>query len=247
MDDETFVNNFDVYAAADDGSNGPFNFSPIHLVNFHNQLAGGDYGLVFIDSLKASCMGSDYSIDDRSAVLPMRMIQAMCAKTKTTLVWLHHTNKSSSESSHRAGGSTDIVEIVSAAHELRHKWDEKTNQSSSEWLVQKLRGSSMRRFSYSFDFETGLVLDIPIVDTSTTSDKILKAIYESPTKRLKRQELTQLIGLEAKTLSNHAGFLKGDGMITQNGKAWQITGKGMKRVKEITSLNTEATISYPVD
>ena len=92
-----------------------------------------------------------------------------------------------------------------------------------------------------------MVLDIPIVDTSTTSDKILKAIYESPTKRLKRQELTQLIGLEAKTLSNHAGFLKGDGMITQNGKALQITGKGMKRVKEITSLNTEATISYPVD
>jgi hypothetical protein len=242
MDDKTFDKNFKVYAAADDGSNGPFNFSPIHLVNLHNQLAGGDYGLVFIDSLKASCMGSDYSIDDRSAVLPMRVIQAMCAKTKTTLVWLHHTNKSSSESSHRAGGSTDIVEIVSAAHELRHKWDEKTNQSSSEWLVQKLRGSSMRRFSYSFDFETGLVLDIPIVDTSTTSDKILKAIYESPTKRLKRQELTQLIGLEAKTLSNHAGFLKGDGMITQNGKAWQITGKGMKRVKEITSPTTEVTI-----
>ena len=56
-----------------------------------------------------------------------------------------------------------------------------------------------------------------------------------------------MIGLEAKTLSNHAGFLKGDGMITQNGKAWQITGKGMKRVKEITSLNTEATIAYPID
>jgi hypothetical protein len=247
MDDEAFGENFKVYAAADDGSSSPFNFSPIHLVNLHNQLAAGEYGLVFIDSLKASCMGSDYSIDDRSAVLPMRMIQAMCAKTKTTLVWLHHTNKSSSESSHRAGGSTDIVEIVSAAHELRHKWDEKTNQSSSEWLVQKLRGSSKRRFAYSFDFETGLVLDIPIVDTSTTSDKILKAIYESPTKRLKRQELTQLIGLEAKTLSNHAGFLKSDGMITQNSKAWQITGKGMKRVKEITSLNTEVMISYPID
>ena len=56
-----------------------------------------------------------------------------------------------------------------------------------------------------------------------------------------------MIGLEAKTLSNHAGFLKGDGMITQNGKAWQITGKGMKRVKEITSLNTEETISNAVD
>ena len=247
MDDETFHKNFKVYAAADDNSSGPFNFSPIHLVNLHNQLAGGDYGLVFIDSLKASCMGSDYSIDDRSAVFPMRMIQAMCAKTKATLVWLHHTNKSSSESSHRAGGSTDIVEIVSAAHELRHKWDEKTDQSSSEWLVQKLRGSSKRRFSYSFDFETGLVLDIPIIDTSTTRDKILKAIYESPTKRLKRHELTQLIGLEAKTLSNHAGFLKGDGMIAQNGKAWQITGKGMKRVKEITSLNTEVMISTSLD
>ena len=66
-------------------------------------------------------------------------------------------------------------------------------------------------------------------------------------KRLNRQDLTQLIGLEVKTLSNHAGLLKGDGMITQNGKAWQITGKAMKRAKEITSLNTEVTISYPID
>jgi hypothetical protein len=56
-----------------------------------------------------------------------------------------------------------------------------------------------------------------------------------------------LIGLEAKTLSNHAGFLKGDGRITQNGKAWEITGKGMKRVKEITSLNTEVMISSSLD
>ena len=70
---------------------------------------------------------------------------------------------------------------------------------------------------------------------------------ESPKKRLKRQEPTQLIGLEAKTLSNHAGFLKGNGMITQNGKAWQITGKGMKRAKEITSLSTELMISSPLD
>ena len=70
---------------------------------------------------------------------------------------------------------------------------------------------------------------------------------ESPTKRLKRQEPTQLIGLEAKTLSNHAGFPKGNGMIAQIGKAWQITCKGMKRAKEIASLTTEVTIEYPLD
>jgi predicted transcriptional regulator len=64
---------------------------------------------------------------------------------------------------------------------------------------------------------------------------------------LKCQELTQLIRLEAKTLSNQAGFLKGNGMIAKIGKACQITCKGMKRAKEIASLTTEVTIEYPLD
>ncbi len=64
---------------------------------------------------------------------------------------------------------------------------------------------------------------------------------------LRCQELTQLIRLEAKTLGNHAGFLKGNGMIAQIAKAWQITGKGMKRAKELTSLTIEVTIVCPVD
>jgi hypothetical protein len=228
MDDETFVNNFDVYAAAADGSTGPFNFSEIHLLNLFNQLKDGDYGLVFIDSLKASCMGSDYSIDDRTAALPMRIIQAMCARVRTTLVWLHHTNKGSSDSSQRASGSTDLIEIVSSAHELRYNWNEGTGQGQSEWIVQKLRGSSKRKFYYSFDFETGLVLETTSGETPKTGDRILLTIYDSPNKRLKRNDVATRLGLMPKTLSNHATHLKDESFIKMNGQAWELTGKGTK-------------------
>ena len=178
LDDQRFVDHFDVYAASEEDASGPFNFSEVHLVNLHQKLQSGDYGLVFIDSLKAACMGSDFSIDDRTVAEPMRLVQAMCAKTDTTLIWLHHTNKSSSGSSHRAGGSTDVIEIISAAHELRHTWDEKTESGSTEWIVQKVRGSTKRRFSYTFDFETGVVLDDLEPEPASTADLILRAIYE---------------------------------------------------------------------
>ena len=233
MDDENFINSFDVYAAAADGSTGPFNFSEIHLLNLFNQLKGGDYGLVFIDSLKASCMGSDYSIDDRTAAMPMRIVQAMCAKTRTTLVWLHHTNKGSSDSSQRASGSTDLIEIVSSAHELRYNWHEGTGQGQSEWIVQKLRGSSKRKFYYSFDFETGLVLETTSGETPKTSDRIILTIYGSPNKRLKRNDLATRLGLKPKTLSNHAIHLRDECLIRSNGTAWELTGKGTQRAKEL--------------
>jgi hypothetical protein len=233
MDDEDFVNSFDVYVAAADGSTGPFNFSEIHLLNLFNQLKEGDYGLVFIDSLKASCMGSDYSIDDRTAAMPMRIIQAMCAKTRTTMVWFHHTNKGSSDSSHRASGSTDLIEIVSSAHELRYNWNEGTGQGRGEWIVQKLRGSSKRKFYYSFDFETGLVLEAMSGETPKTGDRLLLTIYDSPNKRLKRNDVATRLGLMPKTLGNHATHLKDESFIKMNGQAWELTGKGTQRAKEL--------------
>jgi hypothetical protein len=81
LDDENFVDRFDVYAASEEDASGPFNFTEVHLVNLHQKLSTGEYGLIFIDSLKAACMGSDFSIDDRTVAEPMRLVQAMCAKT----------------------------------------------------------------------------------------------------------------------------------------------------------------------
>jgi hypothetical protein len=178
-------------------------------------------------------MGTNYSIDDRGITLPMRLVQAMCAKTKTTLIWLHHTNKSNSDSSHRAGGTTDVIEIVSSAHELRYHWNENTGQGRSEWLVQKLRGSSKRKFSYSFEFETGLILDCWSDETPKTGDKILMAIYVSPNKRLKREDVASQLALQPKTLSNHAIHLKGECLLRSHGRAWELTAKGIQRAKEL--------------
>ena len=236
LDDDRFVDHFDVYAASEEDASGPFNFSEVHLVNLHQKLASGEYGLIFVDSLKAACMGSDFSIDDRTVAEPMRLVQAMCAKTDTTLVWLHHTNKSSSGSSHRAGGSTDVIEIISAAHELKHTWDEKTESGSTEWIVQKVRGSSKRRFSYSFDFETGVVLDELVPEPASTGDLVLRAIYESQYKRMSRESVAQRINKEPKTLSNHATHLKSEGLLRMHRTAWELTGKGMQRAKELQPL-----------
>ena len=178
-------------------------------------------------------MGSDYSIDDRTAALPMRIIQAMCAKTRTTLVWLHHTNKGSSDSSHRASGSTDLIEIVSSAHELRYNWHEGTGQGRGEGIVQRLRGSSKRKFYYSFDLETGLVLETMSGETSKTSDRIILTIYDTPNKRLKRNDVATRLGLMPKTLSNHATHLKEESFIKMNGQAWELTGKVVQRAKKL--------------
>ena len=238
-ENENFANSFEVYAASEDNSSGPFNFSEPHLANLFEMLKKGEYGLVFVDSLKAACMGTNFTIDDRSISLPMRLVQAMCAKAKATLIWLHHTNKSNSESSHRAGGSTDVIEIVSSAHELKHKWDEISDQGKSEWLVQKLRGSSKRKFSYSFDFESGLVLELLNNETPTTGDKILTTIHGSANKRLRREELSRHLALQPKTLSNHALHLKGEGLIRSNGKAWELTGKGIQRAKELENKHND--------
>lgn len=236
LDDPNFVDHFDVYAASEDDSSGPFNFSEVHLVNLHQKLSTGEYGLIFIDSLKAACMGSDFSIDDRTAAEPMRLVQAMCTKTDTTLIWLHHTNKSSSGSSHRAGGSTDVIEIISAAHELKHTWDEKTSSGSTEWIVQKVRGLSKRRFFYQFDFETGVVLDDPEPEAASVGDLILRAIYESDCHRLSRSSVAQRISKELKTLSNHASHLKSQGLIRSDGKKWELTKKGVLRAKDLQPL-----------
>lgn len=236
LDDQRFVDHFDVYAASEEDASGPFNFSEVHLVNLHQKLQSGEYGLVFIDSLKAACMGSDFSIDDRTVAEPMRLVQAMCAKTDTTLIWLHHTNKSSSGSSHRAGGSTDVIEIISAAHELRHTWDEKTESGSTEWIVQKVRGSSKRRFAYSFDFETGVVLHDCEPEPASTADLILRAIYESEYKRLSRESIAQRINKNPKTLSNHATHLKNEGLIRLHRTAWELTAKGKLAAKEFQPL-----------
>lgn len=236
LDDDTFIDHFDVYAASEEEASGPFNFSEVHLVNLHQKLHSGEYGLIFIDSLKAACMGSDFSIDDRTVAEPMRLVQAMCAKTDTTLVWLHHTNKSSSGSSHRAGGSTDVIEIISAAHELKHTWDEKTEHGSTEWIVQKIRGSSKRKFSYSFDFETGVVLDEAESEPASTGDLILRAIYESQYKRMSRDSVAQRIGKNPKTLSNHVTQLKSQGLIKMHRTAWELTGKGKIAAKDLPPL-----------
>jgi RecA-family ATPase len=160
----------------------------------------------------------------------------MCAKTDTTLIWLHHTNKSSSGSSHRAGGSTDVIEIISAAHELKHTWDEKTESGSTEWIVQKIRGSSKRRFSYRFDFETGVVLDDLEPEPAATGDLILRAIYESENKRLTRQSIADRISKDPKTLSNHATHLRSKGLIRSHRTAWELTKKGVLAAKDLQPL-----------
>ena len=77
------------------------------------QAQDGCYGLLIIDRWNQG--GTDYSIDDRSVRKAMELIQAMASKYKTTLLWLHHL---SCPIALRSAGPTDVIETVSATHEL---------------------------------------------------------------------------------------------------------------------------------
>jgi hypothetical protein len=183
-------------------------------------------------------MNSDYSIDDRSARDPMILLQSMCAQYKATLLWVHHTNKSSSKTSHRAGGSTDLVEIISAAHELTYELLD-NGQTKSTWYVHKLRGSQKRRFEYSFDFEDGFTLLEDDVSTPDVGDQIVRVLFESPNKRMSRSEIIDKIGLAGSTLSNHAAFLKSAGFIQMRGRRWELTAKGTNHAKSLPAFNSK--------
>ena len=70
-------------------------------------------------------------------------------------------------------------------------------------------------------------------ETSKTSDRIILTIYDTPNKRLKRNDVATRLGLMPKTLSNHATHLKDESFIKMNGQAWELTGKGTQRAKEL--------------
>ena len=70
-------------------------------------------------------------------------------------------------------------------------------------------------------------------ETPKTGDRLLLTIYDSPNKRLKRNDVATRLGLMPKTLSNHATHLKDESFIKMNGQAWELTGKGTQRAKEL--------------
>ena len=112
--------------------------------------------MVIIDSLKAVTANTRYSIDDRNIGDIMRLMQNIVLP-HSTLMWIHHSNKSTSRSTHRAGGCTDIIEIPSAAIEMTKEIKDKNGEDPEYWCrVQKMRGSSHREFQLDFDWEKGM-------------------------------------------------------------------------------------------
>lgn len=160
LDEDTgaeFLERF-IYRSADEtAGTSQFNFNIHNLIWLKQLLEEETIDLVIIDSLKAVTAGTRYSIDERNIGDIMRLVQAIVLP-KSTLVWIHHSNKSTSRSTHRAGGCTDIIEIPSAAIEMVKEVSEVNGVAPEYWCkIQKLRGSSHREFEISFDWEDGML------------------------------------------------------------------------------------------
>ena len=151
-----FLERFDFKSADEEAGSAQWNFNTHNLIWLKQTLAEQDYDLVIIDSLKAVTANTRYSIDERNIGDIMRLMQNIVLP-HSTLIWVHHANKSTSRSTHRAGGCTDIVETVSAAIEMEKVVHDKNGVEPEYWCrVQKMRGSSHREFQLDFDWERGL-------------------------------------------------------------------------------------------
>jgi hypothetical protein len=193
LDDDNFAEQF-IYRSADEEAGiAQWNLNTHNLVWLKQLLETEDVQLVIIDSLKSICSNTRYSIDDRSISDAMRLLQNIVLP-HSALVYIHHSNKSTTRSSHRAGGSTDIVETVSGVIEMVKEVPDDHGGTPEYWCkVHKLRGESYRAFQVDFTWEDGIVSrdEYTVEDTikalqSKKTDlplKILLWAYDKPGKR----------------------------------------------------------------
>lgn len=251
-----FADKFKWWSGDEESTTPSWNLNLGNLIKLKDEIQGGHYDLVVIDSLKSVTSGTDYSIDDRTISDVMRLVQAIVTP-HAALMWIHHTNKSGKTSSHSAGGVTDIIEVVSAAFQVSREWVEGQKSQQSTMKIQKLRGQSTRQFDFEFDWEQGV---IPFTEFDSTTrelearqsaypEAILVAIRDSPNSRMFRATIADELNANPQVISNHLQDLKQQGLITETKSkgCWKLTKDGeevsanftRKRLESITNLSKD--------
>lgn len=232
LDDDRFLDAVDFWLEDPEEGTASWNLSTGNLVKLQQAAASGEYGLVVIDSLKASCTGTRWSIDERIIADVMRLVQALVCK-HAALVWIHHSNKGRSTGSNKAAGCTDIIEVVSAAVEFKQEWSDDRTSKRDYVIVQKFRGSSMRQFDYQFSWQNIVAINADASDKAdnaiTSSDPltaVLICLRDSEKPAMKAAAIADKLGIKNNTVSKHLSKLKSLGYVRDKAQAWTLTSNG---------------------
>lgn len=219
LEDEQFLDRFMFRSADENEGIAQWNFNTHNLIWLKQLLAEEQFDLVVIDSLKAVCGNTRYSIDERNIADVMRLMQSIVLPT-STLVYIHHSNKSGTRSTHRSAGCTDVIEVPSAAIEMVKELEEKSHDATPEYWckVHKLRGDSHRSFEIDFDWKKGMLakdaytLDDLFKDLQAKKSslhlQILKFGAESPGRRFSISGFIDSLGEEAPHRSSVGRVMK---------------------------------------
>jgi len=202
--------------------------SPSGLQELRQELAGGAYALVVIDSLKAvlELAGVNFGIGPVGTLL--RLMQALVCR-HCSLLWLHHPagGKSAGKGLQAAAGNQNINQIPSAVHQLTRKSSDRA--PCNVWSVHKLRGSQQREFSYrlseeGFEITEGLI-------TRNCRRALIELIARRQAGGLPTSSpyLCQaLSGFHEGSVRNNLTWLRKRGLIRKAGVAWCLTPKGQR-------------------
>jgi hypothetical protein len=126
-----------------------FSFTPDRMVELAEKLRSGSYGVLVVDSLKRSCSLSPLpvSVYQQTGLPWLSLFSTMARAYGVTTILIHHTNKGRGADVNRAGGLTDIVETVQAAHFIDYKGEDAGGTVNTEWHVLKCRGAHRRTYT----------------------------------------------------------------------------------------------------
>ena len=258
MDDVQLDEHLDCWVADEEDGTPSWNLSTKNLVKLKTAVSSGECALVIIDSLKAVCSYTDWTIDDRSIGDVMRLVQAIVCE-HSALAWIHHTNKSKSNGADKAGGVTDIIELTSANIQFKKQWDDEDQKTeTSSIVVHKLRGEMSRSFDYSFDWKGITVLEPADDDDDVVAELMSKkselpqaimiAIRDSEYKRKKIASLIDLFPANSRSAIEKAlTSLREEGLLRNDKGGWALTKPGLATAHKLGSNAFNKLINAPVD
>lgn len=234
-DDPAVVNGFTVWTAEGADRVPAWSCSPRGLLELREELEGGGYALVVIDSLKAvlELAGINFGIGPVGTL--MRFMQALVGR-HCSLLWLHHPagGKAAGKGLQAAAGSQNINQIPSAVHQITRVAGDRG--PVNEWSVHKLRGSQSREFSYRLT-EDGFEVTRGEI-TGNARIEIIDCIQTRTQLGLSTQTnliITELFGVNESTVRNNLTWLRKRGLIRKKGTAWQLTQSGRNAWEAIAS------------
>ena len=222
------------------------------------EVQGGEYGLVVIDSLKKITAGTGYRYDKNDEMHILMSLLTGIITPHSSLLLLHHTNKSDSQGMNAIGGASSIGELVDAVHQLSRKDDEGDDSTYTFETTKMRNGYSNCKFNYgrNEDGEYYVLEKDPTGPKEPLAQRILCLLERHWNEGesngiLRASVLAERLKANPKTVSNKLTALKSTSpqYVKQKGRGWKLTAAGLRHVKElkdqITASMFQATTPSP--